>query len=594
LSGSSARREVAAALVRSLDWLLALRDADGRIVCREHAVEHTGKSACAAITACVLWKETGDERYRNAARRLGARLVANLVREGDSPCHTFRPGRHDPFNCSNSVIDGGACSDALAHLVTEMGSELSARERESFAAASLLHARTYLRYAVLDKGVPAQRAWGMTGLAGAFALGGDAELGMALSDAVEMLAGVQHGDGSYPYHPAGFGAPHPGASDVSAFYQSRVTGFITYALERAGRDPAAAELRAPLVRGLDFLCALAGPDGIKVGLVEAKPWYWGAEYEVASHPFDAYALARGHALFGTPRYARAAAAAFRAWAAHIDGSGAPRSHLPGPGRGRSYQCPAFWAAHACWIARALDELETCLAVPAPAATERGADRAVAWFPDAALGRIEDGAVVAWVRGARPGSNVLHGSPRGAGLLRVLRRSDGEELLARAPFAPCTPDEAGEAEWSGRAGRFAPLRGVASGWRAVGFSAWLARVHLRAGRPGAALRAPLSVLRRGALACARSGVSSAFDLAPEAAVLDDGIGLTVALRHRGLERPGARPAALVRREFRVDGGGLLVAERVLEPGRVRRLAYTVPAAARDVRYPAVLHVAYRLC
>jgi len=98
----------------------------------------------------------------------GRRLVANLKREGDSPCHTFRPGWHDPFNGSNSVIDGGACSDALAHLVRALGPSLAADERERFAAASLLHARTYLRYAVLDKGIPAQRAWGLTGLAGAW------------------------------------------------------------------------------------------------------------------------------------------------------------------------------------------------------------------------------------------------------------------------------------------------------------------------------------------------------------------------------------------------------------------------------------------
>src|SRR5205814_3738169 len=99
-------------------------------------------------------------------------------------------------------------------------------------------------------------------------------------------------------------------------YQSRVTAFLFYALERMGRDPKHEIFRTPLARGLDFLVALQGPDGTKCGLVEAKPWYWGAAYEVASHPFDCYALAAGWRHFARERYARAALAAFRAWAAH--------------------------------------------------------------------------------------------------------------------------------------------------------------------------------------------------------------------------------------------------------------------------------------
>jgi len=581
VSATAERRAVLDALSASLGWLLSLRDADGRIVCPEHAVEHTGKSACAAITACELYLATGEERWRDAAVQQGRRLVANLEREGTSPCHTFRPGRHDPFNCSNSVIDGGACSDALAHLVTRLGAELDAADREAFTNASVLHARTYLRYAVLDKGIPAQRAWGMTGLAGAFVLAGDEVLERSLVEAFGMLEGIQHQDGSYPYHPVEWGAEHPGAADASSFYQSRVTAFLTYALERADRDPTSRTFRAPLVRGLDFLCALAGPDGIKAGLMEAKPWYWGAEYEVASHPFDVYALARGYALFRAPRYARAAAAAFRSWASHLAQNGEPRSHLPGPGRGRSYQCATFWAGHACWIARAIDELELCLAAPAPepptaAGLGAGIDLAVTWFPHAALGRIEDGAIVAWVRGARPDANVHHGGPRGAGLLRVLRKRDGVELLARLkqPVAGM----ADEAEWSARAGTWAPLRGLRSGRREVRFSTWLARVHARAGRRGEAVRAPLEALRRGVLDYASTRVSTADDLAPEVRVVSDGITLTAALAHKG----GARSLARVERTFRVDGEGLVVEERVLDPGDARGLVYALPAAARDVQ------------
>ncbi len=61
----------------------------------------------------------------------------------------------------------------------------------------------------------------------------------AALEAVAELERIQHGDGSYPYHPLEWGAEHPGASDVSAYYQSRVTGFLLFAFERLGLDPRA-------------------------------------------------------------------------------------------------------------------------------------------------------------------------------------------------------------------------------------------------------------------------------------------------------------------------------------------------------------------
>ena len=110
---------VLAPLQRVLRWLLSLRDDEGRVICPVHKVEHTGKSAYVALLAArlaLLDPSCDRAALIAAARQQGRRLVDNLVREGTSPCHTFRPGRHDPFNCSNSVIDGGACSDALAVL----------------------------------------------------------------------------------------------------------------------------------------------------------------------------------------------------------------------------------------------------------------------------------------------------------------------------------------------------------------------------------------------------------------------------------------------------------------------------------------------
>jgi hypothetical protein len=343
-----------------LRYLASLADADGRLVCPDHRVEHSGKNAYVLVLATELarWDPAADRDAMLAiAVRQGRRLVANLQREGDSTCFTFRPGRHDPFNCSNNVIDGGACSDALAELVQEFGAELSDDDRAAFERASVLHAQTYLRYAVIDKGIPAQNAWAMTGVAQAWRLSDHAVLELAVEEGLKRLARLQHRDGSYGYHPVPEAGPdgerseppgHLGSSDVSAFYQSRVTGFQLHALESLGRDAARPPYRAPILAGLEFLAALLGPDGVKVGAVEAKPWYWGAEYEVASNPFDLYALAVGARAFGRPEWAEAALRSFEVWARHQRPDGAPQDHLPGPGRRRSYQCNVFWAAHAAW------------------------------------------------------------------------------------------------------------------------------------------------------------------------------------------------------------------------------------------------------
>lgn len=584
------REEILEPLRRTLTWLAGLRDRDGRILCPDHKIEHTGKSAYAIVSACELLDlDPGRDTdfLRGLAIGQAKRLVANLQREGDSPCHTFRPGFHDPFNCSNSIIDGGACSDALAHLVRALGPSLAADDREQFAAASLLHARTYLRYAVLDKGVPAQRAWGLTGLAGAWSLENDPVLERAAIEAVGVLEGIQHADGSFPYHPVEWGAEHPGESDVSSFYQSRIPGFLAHSLRLLGRDPAGALFRGPIERGLEFPLALQAPDGTKCGLVEAKPWYWGASYEVASHPFDVHAFLQGWRVFGREAFAVAAVRAFRVWAAHLRESGEPRSHLDGPGRERSYQCPLFWSSHAAWILRSARDLEAAMA-NLPAEEKPGSrgsiDLSVRWFDDASLGRLEDGRVVAWVRGRRPAVNVHHGSPHGAGLLRVFDKREGKDVLERCRLAGSA-----EGEWSGTAGGISPARGLRANAGAMRFSVWRARVHLRAGRYAEALLAPARVFRRGILAFAHPRVSSAFDLAPEIEIRDGEIRLRSSLAHRDGSR--AAGSALARR-FAVDGEGLEVEEELASAGDARAVDFRFPKAARETRRDGN-RAAYRL-
>ncbi len=565
-------------LERVLDWMVAQDRGDGALICPKHGVEHTGKSAGAIVLACELARQGAarSDRLFAIALAQGRRLVARLEREGESTCFTFRPGRHDPYNCSNNVIDGGACSDALAQLVTTFGERLTAPERESFEHACVLHAQTYLRYAATQKPIPAQRAWAMTGVAGAARLSGHEVLHLAVTEGAMGLASEQHADGSYPYHPLDSGAPHPGSSDVSSYYQGRVSAFLLYSLESVGINPRESPHADSLCRGLDFLAALYGPDGHKCSLVEAKPWYWEGAGEVVSHPFDVFALARGWRIFGKAHHGRAALAAHRAWAACLDREGRPRARRARSGR-EDYQCSLFWAGHASWAARALPDLEALEALEVAGGDVATAMPAVQAFEQASLYRLENEHLIAWVRGSRPGRSAMHGSPHGAGLLRVVSKATGAELLERSmdgsPGGAPVP-----AEWAARAGVWNFARGLGAGATDLRFSLWLARAAWRARGLRAALGEPVRRLRDGALAFASPRVRSDMDLAPACRVTPQGVQLESRLARRdGQALPGSR----LLRVFELDETGLRVDDQLVESGAAKSVRYALPGAARGV-------------
>lgn len=568
-------RELTEPLARVLRWMLSHRDGSGAIICPEHRIEHTGKSAGAVVLAIELAKRSeGDERagYVETVRQQCERIVSRLEREGDSTCFTFRPGRHDPYNCSNSVIDGGACSDALASAVLELGDGFTADERQRFEHAAVLHAQTYLRYAIVDKGIPAQCAWAMTGAAQAFRLSGHEVLRLACTVGAERIRGVMRGDGSIPYH--AFGAEHPGAAEPSAYYHSRVPAFVAFALDAVlGAEAGAAE-DAGFAPAMDFLHGLAGPDGVKTGGVEAKPWYFGSHREVASNPFDVAAFAAEWRRTRAPRAAAALRASYRAWLEHLSAEGVPRSHL-GKDR-RSYQCAMFWAAHASWIARSLDVLEEVGAGGDPAPPVSAAH-----FEDTDLVRLESADLVAWIRGRRLPGNASHGSAVGGGLLRVHSKAQGRDLFVQRRF-----ERRPEGSWSGRVGWSDPGRGWRAGKDDLRFSWWLLRNRLRGREVREALREPLRALRRSVVDFASAGVSTAFDRDPELTLDGDGARMVSAFALRD----GSGRVGRVEREFRLGEGGLEVSEGCVEAPRVKALWFRVPAravvlseTARLVRY-----------
>src|SRR6185436_17942124 len=109
-------------------------------------------------------------------------------------------------------------------------------------------------------------------------------------------------DGLSPYIAAASPeCTHPGLSDASSFYHSRTPGFVLYIHEVLGRAPDE-RARQRLRAALDALVALRGGNGLKPLNNEAKAWYWESDYEVASHPFDVFALHRGASLFDSALY----------------------------------------------------------------------------------------------------------------------------------------------------------------------------------------------------------------------------------------------------------------------------------------------------
>ena len=222
-------------------------------------------------------------------------------------------------------------------------------------------------------------------------------------------------------------------------------------------------------------------------------------------------------------------------------------------------------------ARARD-LERAARLPAEHVARAGAiDLRVTCFPDSQVGRLEDGAVVAWVRGAHPLSNVHHGSPRGAGLLRVWSKHAGRDVLERA-------GDSDAAEWIAKGGSTSIARGLRANKDELRFSFWLSRVAWRGGRLGEALAAPFDVARRSLLGFGGPRASSAFDPSPSVEVQGDGLLLRSGLAHR--EGTRIEDSAL-ERTFSIDGSGLVVDEKLLAEGRAHAARYQVPRLATEV-------------
>lgn len=301
--------------------------------CKKHHVEHTGSNTY----LLDFYSATGQIEK---GKELVGYLLSLITRDGDSL--VFYPGRLNQMNMANNVIDTGSAVDTVSRFLHE--------HRELFSQDEHDHARqrlkevvdTYLRTAGSEKPISNQRLWGVSGLASYARYTADASLNEIITHSIERAFSDMTVDGFFRYYPdaAQHGA-FAGYDDISAFYQSRHLAFMRYALEATEQPMGPYEERMRTAERA--LLSLYLADGYKDLRLDCKRWYWLGPYEVASHAFDAYALAYStlpgadiamHNVIHTIR-------------SHFTREGL----CSRKGINLDFQCAIFWTAHLAWLIR---------------------------------------------------------------------------------------------------------------------------------------------------------------------------------------------------------------------------------------------------
>ena len=548
----------------------------GALVCPRHKVEHTGKNVYAALIDLENWRFTREEEYLDRAKAAVLRAVDLLGEDPESKVPVFLPGRTDPRNASTNAIDGGACADTIATLLEEAPEAFEPSERSRCEEALALHVDGYLRHAAREKGITAQRLWAGTGVARAARLlrrddwAADALAGCAL--ALDELAA----DGVSPYIPeSSRDCTHPGLADASSFYHSRTPGFVLYIHEVLGREPDE-RARERLRAALDALVALRGGNGRKPLHNEAKPWYWESAYEVASHPFDVFALHRGASLLDSALYRNEAGRAMEEWIAHIETDGGVLSHR---GRGVNFQCRVFWTAHAAWIARVIEDVPLQGTPRPPLQLD---------LPASGLVHVETARAVAVLRGRHRRAGNLFGCDAGGGTLQSLvarpepRVWTGRELVAPERFARAR-EGSFRLRPAGGAGRLSRLRALLAAERGdLRFRLYVARVEFRAGRWLGALAYPVRHVLLRSLAEASPWLASHLDLQTEQQVSAGADGPVVEFRGGLADRDGVRwPGAETLRRYEFHPDRVALADTLRLSGVRGRVRYRLPRALAQV-------------
>ena len=259
-------------LMRISDYFEGQTREDGSIFCKKDRVEHTGKNCYSIIIDSKLFELTKDEKYFNRAKKRALRTISRLVKDPETGDSIFYPGRLDPRNASNTIIDGGACVDSLCAFLVQFEQRLPDEEKGKIKDAIYRHSDEYLKKQVLLKPITNQRLWGASGLSSAYGIFRKDDWREAVLKAIDLSLSELNRDGSFPYHPHYKDIDgHSGMGDITPYYHSRHIAFMIHSLEQIGANTE--QYLKNLKRGTDFLLAMYQPNGIKNILLEGKHWY---------------------------------------------------------------------------------------------------------------------------------------------------------------------------------------------------------------------------------------------------------------------------------------------------------------------------------
>jgi len=335
------------------DYFWKQTKTNGSLICPRHRIEHTGKNVYSIIIDLELYKKTDQEQYFQRAKSRVRRTLQNLVQDPDSGARIFYPGRLNRWNMANSVIDAGACVDALSNFFLAYRDRLSENEKKEISDAIFRVSDVYLKNAAVTKEITNQRLWGATGLAMAWRIFKKDDWKRATLESVNKSLSEMWPDGTFPYH--SFWRQYKiyeGIYDTTTFYQSRCIAFIYHILESLGES--LDKYKEKLIRATDLLTAMYQPDGVKNINLECKRWYWLSSYEVVSNAFDVYALSKTYEITGNKIYAYYARKSLEKILRHQLLDGGIDSHL-GESQ-NNFQCRIFWNSHLAWLARSANKI----------------------------------------------------------------------------------------------------------------------------------------------------------------------------------------------------------------------------------------------
>lgn len=418
------------------DYLDSMSEPNGRILCYKHkGVEHTGKTAYSIITDLKLFKMTGDKKYWTRATRRAGRVADNLYKDTETDAYIFYPGRWVRGNMSNSVIDAGGAGDSLGTLLLGYREKLEPALRAKIEDALYKVCDTYLVKAVAEKELPDQRLWGATALSVAYRLWKKEEWKEACLAGIRRTLSHQWADGTFPYHPDWKREKlFYGMEETTSYYHSRQIAFMIYILRNLGVDSGA--YLSSLMKAGEILLAMYGKDGVKSVYPDTKRWYWLSPYEVASFPYDSYALTALYELTRDERYIKTVSLGLRRYVEHQLGDGGITSNLrqgpkrekwiPGPPQmrgeqarddasGVNFQCRVFWNGQAAWLAKIIVQIPDGLNLDDVVESK--------YFESADLVKYWGNDYAALLRGKKRSMDPLYGPPVGGGSILYFGRRD---------------------------------------------------------------------------------------------------------------------------------------------------------------------------